>query len=108
MLAVRVFWLCRASESEPVRQLERGSLKREPQLLVVERVEEVVDGEHHRVLAHEPIRRAGVDDGKVVVIDDWKSRRVEVVVLATLHVATGDTGTEPAEVQVHTGSHRIR
>src|SRR3954454_21673313 len=91
-------------EPQPVRQTERRALQRIAQLLVIERVEHVVDRENDRMLPHEAIRGTRINDGEVVVVDDGETWRVEIVVLAALHVAARHARAEPLEVDIDAGT----
>src|SRR4029078_11890869 len=93
---------------QPVRRPERRALQRVSDFLVIERVEQIVDGDGDRMLSREAVCRARVNDGEVVVIDDREAWSVEVVVLSALDVASRHARAESTEVEVHAGSHGVK
>src|SRR3990172_8035191 len=94
-------------KAQSVRELERGALQWKPELLVVEGVEQVVDRDDDRMLSREAVRRRRVNDREVVVVDDRETGGVEIVVLATLHVAACHARAQTSEVQVHASADGV-
>src|SRR5688572_10280942 len=95
------------SKPDTIPQLEGRALEWKPELLVIERVQHVVDRQDDGMLPNETERYRCINDRKVVVVDDRKSRRVEVVVLPSLDVPARHAGARPAVVQVDTRSDRV-
>src|SRR5688572_23695203 len=59
------------------------------------------------MLAREAVRGARIDDRHVVVVDDRKTWRAEVVVLAAVHVTARHARADAAEIDVNTGAHAV-